>query len=382
MSERWGPLGLLVLQPTPFCNLDCTYCYLPDRGNTARMAPEVLERTFARVAESGLVTRPYTIVWHAGEPMVLPLGFYEEAFAIAARHADPAFRVVHSFQTNATLIDEEWCGFFRRHDVRVGVSVDGPAFLHDARRLTRSGRGTHARVVEGMRCLRQHDVPFHVIAVLTREALDYPDEMHAFFVEHGVEQVGFNIEEIEGPNTVSSLGTADTAARYRAFMDRFFDLATGADAPLAVREFDTMIGAVLRPDDAQPLPPEELAPFAIVSVDCDGNFSTFSPELLGLPSPHYDGFALGNVRDHSFAEAAQTARFRAMAADIARGTEHCRASCAWYRFCGGGAPANKYFENGTFASTETLFCRLHRQALADVVLAKLSAATAGAERAV
>src|SRR5215831_16531197 len=70
MSERLGPLGLLVLQPTPFCNLDCTYCYLPDRSNRKRMRPEVLERTFARVAESDLVSRPYTVVWHAGEPMV------------------------------------------------------------------------------------------------------------------------------------------------------------------------------------------------------------------------------------------------------------------------------------------------------------------------
>jgi uncharacterized protein len=260
---------------------------------------------------------------------------------------------------------------FRRFDVRVGVSVDGPAFLHDARRKTRSGKGTHARVVQGMETLRRGGVPFHVITVLTREALDYPDEIHAFYVEQGIEQVGFNVEEIEGPNEGSSLQAAGTAERYRAFMARFFDLATGTEPRLSVREFDSMIGAILRSDDAPGLPPEELAPFAIVSVDCEGNFSTFSPELLGLPSDVYGGFALGNVERDSFAEAAASARYRAMARDVAAGVERCRAECAWYRFCGGGAPANKYFENGSFASTETLFCRLHRQALAEVVLAKI-----------
>ncbi len=94
-----------------------------------------------------------------------------------------------------------------------------------------------------------------------------------------------------------------------------------------------------------------------------------------MPSAQYDGFALGNVQHDSFAAAAASARFRAMAADVAAGVDRCRAECAWFRFCGGGAPANKHFENGTFASTETLFCRLHRQTLADVVLAKLSRAS-------
>ena len=376
MSERLGPLDLLVIQPTPFCNLDCSYCYLPGRGSTARILPETLERVFSRVAESGLATQPYTVVWHAGEPLVLPPAFYEQAMATAARRAPRDITVTHSFQTNATLIDERWCELFRRPDVRVGVSVDGPAFLNDAKRRTRSGQGTHARVMQGIDLLRRHGVPFHVITVLTREALDYPDELHAFYVEHGVDHVGFNIEEIEGPNDSSSLAAGDAVARYRAFMSRFFDLATSTASPITVREFDQMIGAILHGDSERMGTSHEATPFAIVSIDCEGNFSTFSPELLGLPSATYDGFALGNVLRDSFADAAASARLRAMARDVAAGITKCRTQCAWFRLCGGGAPSNKYFENGSFDSTETLFCRLHRQALADTVLAKIPRAPA------
>jgi uncharacterized protein len=371
MTERLGPLDLLVLQPTPFCNLDCSYCYLPDRGSTRRILPVTLERIFARVAESGLATQPYTVVWHAGEPLVLPPAFYAEAFAIAARFAPSSVPVTHSFQTNATLIDDHWCDLFSRPDVRVGVSVDGPAFLNDARRRTRSGKGTHAQVMRGIDLLRRRGVSFHVITVLTREALDYPDELYAFYVAHGIAHVGFNVEEIEGPHDSSSLEAGDAVARYREFMSRFFDLAMSTEPPLRVREFDNMVGAILHGGD-DPLPSShETAAFAIVSIDCEGNFSTFSPELLGLPSATYGGFALGNVLRDSFADAAASARFRAMARDVTAGVAKCRAQCAWFGFCGGGAPANKYFENGAFDSTETLFCRLHRQALADVVLAKM-----------
>lgn len=371
MDARFGPLDLLVVQPTPFCNLDCSYCYLPDRGSRRRMAPATLARIFERVSESPLARKPYTVVWHAGEPLVLPPAWYEEAFAVAARHGRPGLAVTHSFQTNATLLDDAWCDLFRRFEVRVGVSVDGPAFLHDARRRTRSGRGTHASVMRGVETLQRNAVAFHVLTVLTREALDYPDELYDFYREHGIGTVGFNVEEIEGPNTTSSLEADDALRRYRAFMGRFFDLAMGDEPQLRVREFGSMIGAVLQGRDERPLSSQEATPFAIVSVSTEGDFATFSPELLGLSGDPYGDFVIGNVHRDSFADAAASPRFEALWKDVASGLARCASDCAHHRFCGGGAPANKFFENGTFDSSETLFCRLHRKALADVVLSRM-----------
>ena len=365
-----GPLDLLVIQPTPFCNLDCAYCYLPERQNKRRIGAATLDRLFARVFESALVRGPFTVVWHAGEPMVLRPAFYREAFAIVARHNAGSVAVGHALQTNATLIDQEWCEFIKRHALSIGVSVDGPDFLNDRYRTTRRGDGTYRRVVDGMAQLRRNGVPFHVITVLTRDSLDYPDELYAFYVEHGVDEVAFNVEEIEGPHQTSSLATPEAAARYREFLSRFYDLATGGPVRLHVREFDSGLAAILAAEGDPPRL-QETAPFAIVSVDSEGNFSSFSPELLGLRSAHYGDFALGNVHTTSFEEAARGQRFAAMDAAIGAGIERCRTTCAYFRLCGGGAPANKYFENGSFDSTETLFCRFTRQAVLDVLLDKV-----------
>ncbi|HEY7091304.1 MAG TPA: hypothetical protein VH518_24625, partial [Tepidisphaeraceae bacterium] len=63
-----GPLELLVLQPTPFCNINCTYCYLPERQSTRRMSRQTLEATFRWIFASGLARQPFTLLWHAGEP--------------------------------------------------------------------------------------------------------------------------------------------------------------------------------------------------------------------------------------------------------------------------------------------------------------------------
>lgn len=121
-----GVLELLVLQPSPFCNLDCDYCYLPHRTERMRMPLERLDRIMAEITASGLVGELLSVVWHAGEPMAVPRDWYEAAFKIIARHARER-RVVHHFQTNGVLIDAAWCDFFLRHGVRVGsVSTDPP----------------------------------------------------------------------------------------------------------------------------------------------------------------------------------------------------------------------------------------------------------------
>jgi uncharacterized protein len=366
-----GPLDLLVLQPTPFCNLDCSYCYLPDRLSKKRISTAVLERVFAEVFGSGLVRQPFTVVWHAGEPLVLSPSFYREAFEIIAKQNRDQLPISHSFQTNGTLIDDAWCDFIIECGLRIGVSVDGPGFLHDQFRKTRSGEGTHARVAAGMRRLRERRIPFHVISVLTRASLDYPDELFDFYVSHGVTQVGFNVEEIEGPNTSSSLNAPYLRESVARFFSRFYDLVERSGFPLQVREFEGARSALLTVSNMRRTTDQQTKPLAIISVDCEGNFSTFSPELLGLPSQHYGNFALGNLMTDSLKDAAHSPRLQQMWNDIQAGLGRCRDNCTYFNYCGGGAPVNKYFENGTFDSAETMFCRLSRQAVIDVVLNKL-----------
>lgn len=81
-----GALELLILQPSSFCNLDCAYCYLPDRANRSRMSMATLAATLHKLARSPLPGRQLSIVWHAGEPMAVPIDWYETAFALVREH--------------------------------------------------------------------------------------------------------------------------------------------------------------------------------------------------------------------------------------------------------------------------------------------------------
>ena len=189
----YGPVRLLVVQPTPFCNLDCDYCYLPDRGDRSRLPLAVLEAAVERVLESPYFGGEFTLLWHAGEPLMAPIAFYDEATQRIGRLLEgrglPASTVVQSLQTNATTIDGAWCDCFERNGIHVGVSMDGPAFLHDAHRVTRTGLPTHAAVMRGIDWLARRRIPFQVICVLTADALDHADAIADFFLQHGIVEV-------------------------------------------------------------------------------------------------------------------------------------------------------------------------------------------------
>ena len=199
---------LLVIQSTLFCNIDCRYCYLPARNLKATVTDETLHNLFSQLFLSGWASEGLNVVWHAGEPMVLPVEFYRRAFRLIDRLKPAEIALTHSFQTNGTLIDDVWCEFFAEGRVNVGVSIDGPQRIHDRHRLTRSGRGTFDKTMAGIRLLRRHDLSFHVISVLTAESLAVPREMFDFYVGEGIDQVCFNVEETEGGHRSESFRNA------------------------------------------------------------------------------------------------------------------------------------------------------------------------------
>ncbi len=366
-----GRTRLLILQSTPFCNIDCEYCYLPARNDRHRMPFDIVESAVRFVFENDLAAPDFTIVWHSGEPLVLPVDWYRQAFASASRGAPTGTSLPHSVQTNGMLVDDEWCEYFQEHAVRVGVSLDGPAWLHDSRRRTRSGKGTHARVMQGIDTLRRNGVPFHVICVIGAQSLDAVDELVDFFIAEGIRDVGFNIEEIEGVNRSSTLQQDDIDARFRKFFGRLLDRAQTADPPLAVREREELLATLRHPSFGRLTRNSQNDPFGFISVSSRGGLYTFSPELAGLTDPQYGDMAVGQLPGADLATVLAGPAFQRMWSDIATGTAMCRKSCAYFDLCLGGAPVNKLAELGTFAGSETLHCRLSHQAIADSVLGKL-----------
>ncbi len=361
-------VDVVVVQPTPFCNIDCTYCYLPSRNDKTLIAQSTVRNLFSKLFASGWANQSVNVIWHAGEPLVAPPALYREAFEAIERLRPPDIGIMHSFQSNGMLLSPAWCDLFEEWHVDIGISIDGPRHLHDRHRVTRSGQGTFDKTLAGIRLLRKRGMPFHTISVLSHDSLDAPDEMYAFFVAEGIDHVCFNVEESEGQHMSDMLAADDVRARFRRFLTRFWQLARASDKVKFVREVDTMISAVFRPN-AAPFRNQQVEPLAMLNVDCLGNVSTFSPELLGYKQAEYNDFIIGNINIDSMEQIRDSRWLAAMQRDIDAGVTKCRSSCEYFSICGGGAPMNKLTENGSFDSTKTVFCSLIQMAAADVVLA-------------
>ncbi len=368
--SRIGPIGLVVVQATSLCNLDCSYCYLPDRQNKRVFDLDLLPLLMGRILESPYCGPEFSLVWHAGEPLTLPCGWYDEATDIIHRtlreHQADEICFDQHVQTNATLINDHWCDCFRRNRIVVGISLDGPEEIHDAHRRFRNGRGSHALAMKGIEALQRNDVPFHCISVVTAAAMEQPERMYRFFRDHGIVEVGFNVEEQEGINTTSSMQGKEREEQYRQFLRTFWQLSEQDGFPVVLREFDQVIGLI---QENQRMTQNELnRPFSILSVDWQGNFSTFDPELLSVASDTYGSFNLGNLRDMTLVESTRTAQFIRLWGEMSSGVEKCQASCEYFGFCGGGNGSNKFWEHGSLDSSETHACRFGTKIPVQVLL--------------
>lgn len=378
---------LIVIQPISLCNLNCSYCYVPGRQNGTVMSDEVLEAS-ARLIFNSYVTKPQlegekTIVsWHAGEPLTAKIPFYEKAITAFNKYSNGLDSYVMNLQTNVTLMNQEWCDFFKSNSFHIGISVDGPESIHNFHRKDWNNKGSFSRVMRGLELMKKNGFTLNNIAVLTDHSLDYPDEMYHFFKDNNFTAVGFNIDELEGMNTASTYKNSlnhqvnlQTAQRYKSFLSRFFDLWFADGKPFYIREFDDLMSRIsyYSLDDYKNfIFASECIGFSNIGITREGNIFTFSPELASGAPNDPNKFVLANVLDiESFDDIIESERFQVQMQEVSEGVKKCAKECEYFDFCGGGAPANKFYENGTFASSETMYCFITRKTLIDLMLEKL-----------
>jgi len=180
----------------PICNLDCRYCYYLEKADlypevrSFRMSHALLEDYIVQHVEAatGEVIR---FSWHGGEPTLLGLDYFRTIASLQRRHRPPGKRISNGLVTNGILVDEGWCRFLAAEGYAVGISLDGPAELHDRYRVTKGRKPTHKQVVRAFRLLRQHRVPCDVLCVVHAANARYPREVYRFFKDIGATYVGF-----------------------------------------------------------------------------------------------------------------------------------------------------------------------------------------------
>lgn len=91
-------------------------------------------------------------------------------------------KISNSFQTNGVLLDDEWCAFLAENHFLVGLSLDGPAEIHNQYRVTKGGRPTHKLVMRALTLLQKHHVDYNVLVCVNRTSALQPCKSMIFCV--------------------------------------------------------------------------------------------------------------------------------------------------------------------------------------------------------
>jgi uncharacterized protein len=207
------------------------------------MPDEVLE-TFTRQYIRSQSSPEIVFGWQGGEPTLMGLDFFRRAVELQRKYAPPGTRVLNTLQTNGLHFDDEWCTFLREHGFLVGLSIDGPARLHDAYRVDKGGKPTHERVMQGLALMKQHDVEFNVLTTVHAANMDHPSQVYRFLRDRvGTTFIQFiPIVERDGAGKASARSV--TGRAYGRFLSSVFDEWVRQDiGRVFVQIFDVALAA-------------------------------------------------------------------------------------------------------------------------------------------
>jgi len=176
----------LMAKPTgAVCNLDCEYCFFLSKemlypGSRFRMAAGLQEAYIRQLLEAHAHSPEVVVAWQGGEPTMMGLDFFRRSVELEKTYARPGQRILNTVQTNGTLLTDEWGEFLRANEFLVGISVDGPAQMHDAYRVDKGGKATFGRVMRGLDVLKQYQVDWNVLTTVHAVNGDHGRAVYTF----------------------------------------------------------------------------------------------------------------------------------------------------------------------------------------------------------
>lgn len=227
------PAASILIKPASSnCNMDCKYCFYKvlssnreeyDKGFMSIDTLETLVKEGIRYAD-GLLT----FAFQGGEPTLTGIDFYKKLIELQKKYNDKNLIIENTIQTNGLLIDKEWAQFLGENHFLVGLSLDGPRKINDNYRVDYNKNGTFERIMSAINYLREYNVDFNILTVVTEELAGKAGYLYKFYKRNKFEYVQFipcmdevnRGKECERQKTDAPV----TALSYGKFLCEIFDL--------------------------------------------------------------------------------------------------------------------------------------------------------------
>lgn len=352
--------SVMVKTAGPVCNLDCDYCYYLEKDalypwkkfnlSSFRMNEEVLEKLIRDYIASQ-PQQKIEFVWHGGEPTLLGIEYFRKAIAFQKKYADGK-EIFNSFQTNGTLITDEWAEFLAENNFLCGLSIDGPEKFHDNHRRFPNGQGSWEKVVECARIFGKHGVEFNTMSVVNASNSKEPATVYEFLKSIGSRFMQFTpIAERIALDPSEPLSIVDnhydkatavmrenvSATDWGNFLCRIFDIWVKNDVgDRYVNYFDNTLAAYAGQQPSLC----SMAPDCGCSLAVEHNGDVYSCDHFV-----FEDYKLGNIFEKNIAEMAKSDKqlfFEQRKQDSL--SRQCQ-KCPFIKACGGDCPKNRFVKN-------------------------------------
>ncbi len=350
----------IVVKIASRCNLNCTYCYMYNSGdNTWEKQPKVMSAETVQSLANRVkehckkhTIKNFNIVIHGGEPLLAGLNFFRNFVAVFNATLLPDTKPSFNLQTNATLLNEDWCKLLNQLNVSIGISLDGLKEDNDKYRIYHSGKGSYDDIIKGYR-IAQNSVESKrrpgFLSVLNINAdpiktYEHFKELNTSIVDFLFPDANFESPLVESKNITSSTPYAD-------WLITIFDIWIKEDqrTRTGIKIFELLIEIIL--GDNLYFEAFGIMHNDVLVIETDGGIEAVDTlKICG------DGFtkAGANVSTHSFDDAIETplAQMYIMAHKYL--SQKCLA-CPISEVCGGGPVQTRYSKENGF-NNPSIYC--------------------------
>jgi len=287
------------------------------------MSDEVLEQ----VIRSYMSTEQdiYSMVWHGGEPTLLPRSFYEKGVALQKRYAVKGSRISNSLQTNGTLISGEQAEFFGRYRFLCGVSLDGPPKIHNLNRRTSAGKVSHEKTLQGISLLSKHGVAVNILVLVSSANVNHPLTVYRYLKKKGFTHIQF-IPCMEFDEKGAPLPFSLAPKEWWEFLVAVFNEWYARDITrISIRQFESVLAGLVHN----------------IAIDCytgsccnryllvEYNGDVYPCDFFVQPE-----YKLGNIQEDSFDSILASPGYQSFSANKSKWHERC-AGCEFLKLCMG-----------------------------------------------
>lgn len=312
----------IMIIPTMGCPANCSYCWSSETTSLV-MTKETMDDIVEWLED--FKKEPVTFTFHGGEPLLAGYDFYEYALEKISTRLDDLYPA-YAIQTNLWLMDDKLASLFKKYEVPIGSSLDGPKELNDLQR----GVGYYDKTLAGYEIAKKHGLRCSFISTFTNYSIKYKEEIFNFFKDNG-----FNMKIHPALPSIKShksdnfaLEPEDYGELLLYLLDKYLDLAD----EIELKNIDHLCKAVFMKTG-----------FVCTYVDCMDSTFAIGPDGSIYPCYRFvdmPDYVIGHVSDKPSYEELMDSRAEKLLHEFKDFVDTDCADCKHIKYCRGGCPYN------------------------------------------